>query len=544
MVKQFFALSFFVFLLTGLASYFWPPAVFTLVLTLPIFIFGVLDVFQTRKAVKRNFPIIGKLRYFFEFIRPELQQYFVESNHDGRPVPREFRSVVYQRAKGELETLPFGTQRDVNAENHEWVHHSMDPKTLDVNDMRVTIGGPQCKHPYSASLFNISAMSYGALSKNAIIALNRGAKDGGFYHNTGEGGLSPYHKQGGDLVWQIGTGYFGCRDLEGHFSPEKFKETVVLPEVKMIEIKISQGAKPGKGGMLPGSKVSQEVADIRGVEVGKDVISPGKHSEFSSPQGLLLFIQKLRELSDYKPVGFKFCVGRRSEFYGICKAMVEMKIYPDFITVDGAEGGTGAAPLEFSNSVGRPLEDGLTFVVDTLKGFGLRDKIKVIASGKVFTSFHLLTKLALGADLVNSSRAMMMALGCIQALKCNSNACPVGVATTDPGLTRGLVPEDKARRVYNYHKKTIKAFADILGAMGCENPRQLKRTDVFRRVSNGVVKTYEDLFPTLEENILLGPGAHQSLSSELFVEFQHSTPHSFWMEEKASNEIIKKKTAG
>ncbi|MCB0356450.1 MAG: FMN-binding glutamate synthase family protein, partial [Bdellovibrionales bacterium] len=466
MFLLFIIISLVVFSTVGTIALIWPPILFSLVVFLPLFLLGLLDGLQKRQAVRRNFPLIGNLRYFFELIRPELQQYFVESNHSGRPVPREFRSVVYQRAKGQLETLPFGTQRDVHAEGHEWVHHSMDPQNLNFKDIRVTIGGPQCTKPYSASVMNISAMSYGALSKAAITALNLGAKEGDFFHNTGEGGISSYHLQGGDLCWQIGTGYFGCRTKEGHFCPDSFAKKSQLDVVKLIEIKISQGAKPGKGGLLPGSKVTAEVAEIRGVELGKDVVSPSKHSAFSTPRELLEFVEKLRNLSGGKPVGFKLCVGHHSEFFAICKAMVKTKIYPDFITVDGSEGGTGAAPLEFSNSVGRPLDEGLAFVVDTLNGFDLRDKIKIIAAGKVFTSFHMLTKLALGADLVNSARGMMLALGCIQALKCNSNHCPVGVATTNPHLVRGLNVADKYLRVHRYHDRTVKTFVDILGAMG------------------------------------------------------------------------------
>lgn len=475
----------------------WPPALWSLVVVGPLLVIGFVDYFQVKQGVRRNFPIIGNLRYFFELVRPELQQYFVEDNLSGRPVPRELRSIVYQRAKGQLQTMPFGTQRDVYEPNHEWVDHSIVPTHVNDEDMRVVVGGPQCKQPYSASILNISAMSYGALSHAAITALNLGAAKGKFYHNTGEGGLSPYHLQGADAVWQIGTGYFGCRNQDGTFNADAFQERAVLPQVKMIEIKLSQGAKPGKGGVLPGKKVSGEIAKIRLVEAGKDVLSPAAHSAFSTPVGLLEFVQKLRDLSGGKPVGFKLCVGQRHEFVAICKAMVKSGIMPDFITVDGAEGGTGAAPLEFANSVGTPLDEGLVFVDDVLRGFGLRDNIRVISSGKVFTAFHVLTKLALGADMVNSARGMMLALGCIQALKCNTNHCPVGIATNDPHLVRGLHTPSKAERVYRFHHETVHAFAEMLGAMGRRHPKELRREDIRRRLTDGVVRTYEDLFPSV-----------------------------------------------
>lgn len=482
---------------------YWPPALWSLVFFGPLLVVGYADYFQRRQGVRRNFPIIGNLRYFFELIRPELQQYFVEDNLSGRPVPRELRSIVYQRAKGQLQTMPFGTQRDVYEPNHEWVDHSIVPSVVKDEDMRVVVGGAQCKKPYSASILNISAMSYGALSHAAITALNLGAAKGKFFHNTGEGGVSPYHLQGGDVVWQIGTGYFGCRHQDGSFNEQAFQERATLPLVKMIEIKLSQGAKPGKGGVLPGKKVSGEIAEIRLVEMGKDVLSPAAHSAFSTPVGLLEFVNKLRELSGGKPVGFKLCVGQRHEFVAICKAMLETGTLPDFITVDGAEGGTGAAPLEFANSVGTPLDEGLVFVDDVLRGFGLRDRIRVISSGKVFTAFHVLTKLALGADMVNSARGMMLALGCIQALKCNTNHCPVGIATNDPSLVRGLHAPSKADRVYRYHHETVHAFAEMLGAMGRMHPNELRREDIRRRLTDGLVKTYEELFPSVPVGALL-----------------------------------------
>ncbi len=402
-----------------------------------------------------------------------------------------------------MNTKAFGTMKDVEAADHEWVTHSMHPKTVEDKDMRVTIGGSACSQPYSASLLNISAMSYGSLGKNAIKALNKGALEGGFYHNTGEGGISEYHLQGADLVWQIGTAYFGCRTQAGDFCPDAFKESARLKEVKMIEIKLSQGAKPGKGGILPGEKVTPQIAKIRGVKAGETIVSPPGYTAFKTNKEMLLFIDQLRQLSGAKPIGIKFCIGRKSEFVALCTTMVEMGITPDFITVDGGEGGTGAAPLEFINSVGMPLVDGLTFVRDCLVGFNLKKEIKIIAAGKIFTAFHVLRTLSLGADVVNSARGMMLALGCIHALTCNTNKCPAGVATTDPELNRGLVVQDKYIRVSRYHKATIHAFAQILGAMGYDKPEQVKRADVYRRLTDSKVKTFAQVYPKVATGALL-----------------------------------------
>ncbi len=475
-----------------------------LILWLPLFAFGVHNSLQKKRAVLRNFPLLGALRYFFEMVRPEIQQYFVESDIDGAPIPRELRSVVYQRAKVQTDTLPFGTQKDVYAPGYEWISHSLAPVHVDPSLLRIQIGGLQCKKPYSASVFNISAMSYGALSKNAILALNGGAKLGGFYHNTGEGGLSPHHlREGGDLVWQIGTGYFGCRTSDGNFSSELFRANAQLENVKMIEIKLSQGAKPSHGGILPAAKITKEIMEIRKVESGKDVVSPPAHRMFSTPEGLLKFLAQLRDLSGGKPVGFKLCMGKRSEFFSICKAMVSSKILPDFITVDGGEGGTGAAPLEFSDCVGTPLEEGLTFVHNLLTGFGFREQIRVIASGKIITGFHIFSRIALGADICNSARGMMLSLGCIQARSCNTNKCPTGVATSNPELVYGLVSEDKKLRVFNYQRQTIQALAELLGAAGLGGTQQISRSLVQRRVSREIVKTYKQLFPSVEPGVFL-----------------------------------------
>lgn len=507
MRRLFYKISFVVLALVGVASFFWWPAALSLILFLPLILAGLQNALQRKKAVLRNFPLLGAIRYFFEAIRPEIQQYFVESETDGTPVPREIRSVVYQRAKRQTDTLPFGTQMNVYGQGYEWLNHSLAPQHVDPSSLRVLVGGPLCKKPYSASVFNISAMSYGALSKNAILALNGGAKLGGFYHNTGEGGVSPYHLEpGGDLVWQIGTGYFGCRDAAGNFHGPTFQEMATRENIKMIEIKLSQGAKPSHGGILPAAKITPEIVAIRRVEPGKDVVSPPSHKAFAGPQGLLQFVQQLRELSGGKPVGFKMCLGQPHEFVAICKAMIETKIMPDFVTVDGGEGGTGAAPLEFSNNVGHPLEEGLSFVHDVLTGYDLRQHIRIICSGKVMTGFNLFSRMALGADICNSARGMMLALGCIQARKCNTNHCPTGVATSNPELVYGLDPADKKVRIFNYQKNTVLAFAELLGAAGLSDSTQITRDHVSRRISGDSVKSYASLFPaTTTGEFLSGP---------------------------------------
>ena len=465
---------------------------------------GVHDVTQRRKAVLRNFPVIGHGRYLFEFLRPEINQYFVESNTDGTPFNRELRSVVYQRAKGELDTLPFGTQRDVYEVGYEWIAHSILARHAPEEEPRVEIGSETCSRPYSASLLNISAMSFGSLSKNAILALNEGARRGGFAHNTGEGGVSPYHlEHGGDLIWQIGTGYFGCRGADGGFDPDRFAQSAAQDSVRMIEIKLSQGAKPGHGGILPAVKLTEEIARIRGVPMGRDVISPPSHSAFSNPPELLAFVELLRELSGGKPVGLKLCVGRQSEFMALCKAMVRSGSHPDYVAVDGGEGGTGAAPFEFSNSVGSPLVEGLVFVHNCLVGFGLRDRVRVMASGKIATGFHMAQKIALGADLCFVARAMMLSVGCIQARRCNSNECPVGVTTQNPKLVAGLDVEDKARRAHRFHAETVRSFLELLGAAGMDHPSQLGPEHILRRTGPTEVSSYLGIYPYLEQGALL-----------------------------------------
>lgn len=489
----------------------------------PLLVIGYHDLLQKSHTVRRNFPLIGNFRYLFEAIRPEINQYFVESNTDGVPFSREQRSLVYQRAKGMLDTLPFGTQKDVYQLGYEWLNHSLIPSHVDPKSLRVSIGGPDCKQAYSSSIMNISAMSYGALSKNAVLALNGGAKDGNFAHNTGEGGLSPYHLQsGGDITWQIGTGYFGCRSPDGKFDPHLFKDKARLPQVKMIEIKLSQGAKPGHGGILPAAKVTKEISEIRGVPMGQDVMSPPGHTAFRTPIELLQFVGRLRDLSEGKPIGFKLCLGKRHEFLAVCKAMIETGITPDFITVDGGEGGTGAAPLEFSNNVGTPLTEGLIFVHNCLVGYNLRHRIKVIASGKVTSGFDVIKRLALGADVVNSARAFMLALGCIQALRCNNNSCPTGVATQDPSLVSGLWVPSKRKRVHAFHDHTVKSVAEILGSMGIESTRDLRPWHLTRRVGVAEVKSYSELYEYLKPGVLLEPVLPESYSREAKMADAHN----------------------
>jgi glutamate synthase domain-containing protein 2 len=487
-------------------SYLWPPVLWLLPIVAILTSIGIYDMVQTRHAIRRNFPLFGRGRWIMEEIRPFIRQYFVESDTDGTPINRMFRNIVYQRAKGALETVPFGTRVDTYRTGYEWIGHSI--SALDVteidHDLRINVGGADCRQPYSASILNISAMSFGALSRNAILALNSGAKAGGFSHNTGEGGISPYHlENGGDLIWQIGTGYFGCRDEEGNFSPELFREKAAIESVKMIEIKLSQGAKPGHGGILPAEKNTPEIAEIRGVKPHMQVDSPARHKAFDSPLGLMRFVAQLRELSDGKPIGFKLSIGRKSEFIAICKAMLETDIRPDFITVDGGEGGTGAAPLEYSNSVGMPLREAVAFVSDCLTGFGLKQHIRVIASGKILSAFHLVKNMALGADMCNSARGMMMALGCVHSLLCNTNRCPSGVATQDARLASGLIVPDKSQRVTQFHARTVHAVAEIIASAAICHTSELNRSHIYRRISQQEIRRYDEIFPYLHADCLL-----------------------------------------
>src|SRR5271166_1755825 len=466
---------------------------------------GTVDLLQTRHAVLRNYPISAHLRFLLEKIRPEMRQYFFEDEKHGLPFSRDKRAVVYQRAKNVLDKRPFGTQYDVYADGYEWLRHSIASRPHATAPFRVTIGGPDCAIPYSASIFNISAMSFGALSPNAIRALNGGAKKGDFAHDTGEGGFSPYHREmGGDIIWEVGSGYFGCcRTPDGRFCPEKFAETAAASQIKMVELKLSQGAKPGHGGVLPAAKVSREIAETRGVPMGKDCISPSSHSVFSTPIELVKFIGEMRRLSGGKPAGFKLCIGHPWEFLAICKAMIQTGIYPDFIVVDGNEGGTGAAPLEFMDHLGMPMREGVNFVHNALIGINARDRIKLGASGKVATAFDMARAMAIGADWCNSARGFMFALGCIQSLSCHTDRCPTGVTTQDPSRNRALYVPHKIDRVYNYHHATLHALAELLGAAGLEHPQQLRPIHFSQRTSTTEVCTFAQLYAALRPGELI-----------------------------------------
>jgi len=463
---------------------------------------GFRDVRQDKRAILRNYPVIGHLRFFFEFIRPEIRQYFIEPDNEAAPFSRQQRSLVYQRAKGDTDKRPFGTQLDVGQQGYEWLNHSLHPSRIESHDFRITIGAERAQ-PYSASVFNISAMSFGSLSANAIKALNAGAKKGGFAHDTGEGSISEHHRvHGGDLIWEIGSGYFGCRNADGSFSAERFADNARDPQVKLIEIKISQGAKPGHGGVLPGAKVTEEIARARGVPVGEDCNSPAAHSAFSTPLELMAFISRLRELSGDKPVGFKLCIGHPWEWFAICKAMMETGIVPDFIVVDGAEGGTGAAPLEFTNHVGTPLQEGLLLVHNTLVGLGLRDRIKLGCAGKVTSAFDIARLMALGADWCNAARAFMFALGCIQAQHCHTGHCPTGVTTQDRLRQRALVVSDKAERVWRFHENTLHALKELVEAAGLQHPNQISASHIVRRVNHQEVRLLANILPFVAPGVL------------------------------------------
>ena len=489
---------------------------------------GVHDLRQARHAILRNYPVIGHLRFLLEFIRPEIRQYFIESDAEAAPFSRAQRSLVYQRAKGEPDNRPFGTQLNVTIAGYEWINHSMQPTKLAGHDFRIVIGGtPQpadanpaqvCTQPYSASVFNISAMSFGALSANAILALNQGAKSGGFAHDTGEGSISQHHRvHGGDLIWEIGSGYFGCRNEDGTFSEERFVANARDPQVKMIEIKLSQGAKPGHGGVLPAPKVTPEIAAARGVPIGVDCISPSSHSAFSTPTEMMHFVARLRELSGGKPTGFKFCLGHPWEWFGIVKAMQATGITPDFIVVDGAEGGTGAAPVEFSDHVGAPLQEGLLLVHNTLLGVNLRHRIKLGCAGKVITAFDLARMMALGADWCNAGRGFMMALGCIQAQSCHTGHCPTGVTTQDPVRQQALVVPTKAERVRNFHHSTLHALKELVQAAGLDHPQQITAHHIVRRISDTEVRLLSNLVMQVQPGALLGP-----------LDEQHNVFRTYW----------------
>lgn len=465
---------------------------------------GVHDLLQTHHAILRNYPILGHMRFLLEFIRPEIRQYFIENESEATPFSRAQRTLVYARAKAQSDKRPFGTQLDVEANGYEWLTHSIAPSTIADHRFKVRVGNTACSQPYDISLFNISAMSFGALSANAIMALNQGAQMGGFAHDTGEGSISRYHRiHGGDLIWEIGSGYFGCRDDQGRFSPERFVAQAREPQVRMIEIKLSQGAKPGHGGVLPAAKVTPEIAEARGVPMGADCVSPAAHSSFGTPVEMLEFMQSLRELSQNKPVGFKLCIGHPWEWFGIAKAMLETRILPDFIVVDGAEGGTGAAPLEFSDHMGMPMKEGLRLVHNTLVGIGLREHIKLGASGKIISSFDMARTLALGADWCNSARGFMFALGCIQAQTCHTGNCPTGVTTQDPQRQMALVVPTKAERVKNFHQHTLEAFKELLQAAGLSSPEELRAHHFSHRINGNETLTLAQIYPPLAAGALL-----------------------------------------
>jgi glutamate synthase domain-containing protein 2 len=490
--------------------FFWP-----LVVLGPLALVGVHDVMQPGHAILRNYPIIGHIRFMLEAVRPELRQYLIEDERDPVPFSREQRALAYQRAKNVLDKQPFGTVKDVGAPGYGWISHSLRPLVIEDSDFRVTIGGPDCRQPYSASILNISGTSFGAVSANAIMALNWGARLGGFAHNTGEGSISPYHREyGGDIIWQVATGYFGCRTPDGRFDPELFAKQAASPQVKMIEIKLSQGAKPGHGGVLPKAKISAEIARTRGVSRDQDCVSPAAHSEFSTPLEFAAFVRRLRELSGGKPVGMKLCVGHRYEFLALVKAMLASGTTPDFIVIDGTEGGTGAAPVELVNHVGVPLAEGLSFVHNALVGAGLRDRIKLGASGKIVTAFDICRAVAIGADYVLSARGFMFAIGCIQSRSCHTNNCPTGVATQDPDRQRALVVSDKSVRVASFHRNTLKALAEVLGAAGLPHPSAMKPWHLSIRHADGRVLKGDAVYPHVAPDALLAGQVGQELAQE------------------------------
>jgi glutamate synthase domain-containing protein 2 len=483
------------------------PSIYVVILLVlfgALALIGTIDLLQTRHAVLRNYPLSAHIRFILEEIRPEIRQYFLESEKDGTPFSRDKRALVYQRAKQALDKRPFGTQNDVYASGFEWLAHSIAPKVVVKEPFRITVGGPDCTKPYSASIFNISAMSFGALSANAIRALNGGARRGDFAHDTGEGGYSPYHREnGGDIIWEVGSGYFSCRNSDGTFCAEKFEANAKSDQIKMVELKLSQGAKPGHGGVLPAAKVSAEIAETRGVPMGVDCISPSWHSAFATPIEMMQFIAKMRELSGGKPAGFKLCIGHPWEFLAICKAMLKTNIYPDFIVVDGKEGGTGAAPLEFADHLGLPLREGLNFVHNALVGINARDRIRVGASGKIISAFDIARVMALGADWCNSARGFMFALGCIQSQSCHTDRCPTGVSTQDRTRQRALVVPDKTERVYNFHRATLESLAELTAAAGLDHPNQFMPAHFSRRVSPNEVRSFVELFPPLQPGELI-----------------------------------------
>ncbi len=499
----FYILSVLSLVAVAVGAFFNPAALWFLLIIVPLVALGIYDI-ASRHNVLTNYPVIGHLRYMLEFISPEIRQYFIETDKSGRPYNRLQRNLVYALGRGGEGVHPFGTEYDLHQSGYNYALHSIDVKKVDPSAARVSIGGPQCRQPYSSSRLNISAMSFGALSPNAVLAMNLGAKLGGFAQDTGEGGLAPYHlKYGADVIWEIASAYFGCRTAEGRFDDDIFREKACRDEVKMIEIKLSQGAKPGHGGLLPGSKVTPEIAKVRGIPVGQDCLSPAVHPEFSTPRELMEFITRVRELCDGKPVGFKLCIGHRSEFMGICKAILETGVTPDFITVDGAEGGTGAAPIELTDKVGMMLNEALPFVHSVLVGTGLRDDIRIIASGRMVTGFDMAHKVALGADVCNMARPMMFAVGCIQARRCHTNTCPTGVATQDPRRYKALQVDEKGKSVQRFHDTTVKHFLDMVGIMGVDHPDKLTPGHILHRMPDQKAASYAELYDYLAPGQLL-----------------------------------------
>lgn len=486
---------------------------------------GIYDVIQSKHAILRNYPVAGHIRYVLEDFRPEIRQYLLENDKEQVPFSRQQRALIYQRAKNVSDTNAFGTLDNLYAPGKEWFLQSAVSQPLENQDFRIMVGGDRCQQPHDMSVFNISAMSFGSLSANAIMALNQGAKMGGFTHDTGEGAISPYHRKfGGDLIWELGTGYFGCRDDNGNFSPQSFAEKAVDPQVKMIEIKLSQGAKPGKGGVLPAEKITQEIADTRQVPTGQDCVSPSSHTAFSTPRELVTFWQQLRDLSGGKPVGFKLCIGQPWQFMAIVKAMIETDNYPDFIVIDGAEGGTGAAPVEFMDNVGMPMVEGFLLVHNTLVGAGIRDKIKLGVSGKIVSGFDIARMIALGADWCNSARGFMFAVGCIQSRSCHTNTCPTGVATQDPYRQKALDVPSKAERVASFHKNTLKSLANIVGAVGLQHPSQLQPYHIARRLDDGQIKLLSKFFYFTDRGALLNSSARADVFNQMWV---MANPDSF-----------------
>jgi glutamate synthase domain-containing protein 2 len=489
----------------------WPPLRWGLVATLPLLALALWDFFQHRHTLRRNYPLVARIRWLMEDLRPYARAYVVEGDLEGRPFNHDERALVYARSKGELDSHPFGTELDVYSDEYEWLGHSIVPNEQAPADWRIDVGSSQCSRPYSASLLNISAMSFGSLSANAVLALNKGAAAGGFYHDTGEGGISRYHREhGGDLVWEIGSGYFGCRDAQGRFDPARFADNAQAEQVKMVEIKLSQGAKPGHGGVLPGAKVTAEIAEARGVTPGKDCISPAAHATFSTPVELLEWAAQLRDLSGGKPIGLKLCVGKPHEVFALAKAMRETGIRVDYIIVDGGEGGTGAAPVEMSNRVGMPLREGLILMRNALVGCDLKDEVRLAAAGKIHSGAGMAMSFGLGADWCNAARSFMFALGCVQSMRCHDDTCPTGITTQDATRQRGLVVDDKAERVTRFHRHTLHALRELVVSMGLDNPWQIEPCNISERQNSARSDSIDQIYQFLERGQLLAdPGSTQ-----------------------------------